>query len=233
MAFRSKKLKRLEGTIDKAKFYQLEDALLLVKRNAVAKFNESVDVAIRLGVDPRKSDQVVRGALVLPEGTGKTVRIAVFATGEKAQAAKDAGADRVGFEDLADEIKSGQCDYDVIIATPDAMKIVGTLGQILGPKGLMPNPKLGTVSADVVQAVKNARAGQVQYRTDKAGIVHCSIGKSSFSEGALKNNLLALLDALSKAKPSASKGIFFRKLCITSTMGVGSVRVDLSILSFK
>ena len=195
-----------------------------------AKFDESIDVAVNLGIDARKSDQLVRGSVVLPRGTGKTVRIAVFAQGENATKAKDAGADIVGFEDLAAEIKAGKMDFDVVIATPDAMRIVGQLGQILGPRGLMPNPKVGTVSPNVAEAVKNAKAGQVQYRTDKGGIVQCTIGRASFGEDALKENLLALVDALNKAKPAASKGIYLKKVALSSTMGVG-VRVDQSTLA--
>jgi len=201
------------------------DALSLVKEAATAKFDESIDIAVNLGVDARKSDQMVRGAVVLPKGIGKTVRVAVFAQGDNVQKAKDAGADIVGFDDLAAEIKAGKMDFDVVIATPDAMRVVGQLGQILGPRGLMPNPKVGTVSPDVAGAVKNAKAGQVQYRTDKGGIVHCTIGRASFAVDDLKENLAALLDALQRAKPASSKGIYFKRLSVSSTMGVG-VRVD-------
>ena len=187
-------------------------------------------MAVNLGIDAKKSDQVVRGSIVLPKGTGKTVRVAVFAQGEKAQAAKAAGADIVGFEDLAAQVKDGKIDFDVVIATPDAMRVVGQLGQILGPRGLMPNPKVGTVTPNVADAVKNAKAGQVQYRTDKAGIVQCTIGRASFTEDALKDNLMALLDALNKARPAGAKGIYVKKVALSSTMGVG-VRVDQATLS--
>jgi large subunit ribosomal protein L1 len=200
-----------------------------VKKAATAKFDESIDVAVNLGVDAKKSDQAVRGSVVLPAGTGKKVRVAVFAQGDKAEAARAAGADIVGMEDLAEKIKAGQMDFDVAIASPDAMRVVGQLGQILGPRGLMPNPKVGTVTPDVATAVKNARAGQVQYRTDKAGIVHCSIGRASFSVDQLRDNLSALVDALNKAKPSGTKGVYLRKLAVSSTMGPG-VRVDLASL---
>ena len=225
MAQISKRTKALRGKIDRDKTYPIADALKLVKEGASAKFNESVDVAINLGIDAKKSDQVVRGSIVLPKGTGKSVRVAVFAQGDKAQAAKDAGADIVGFEDLAAQIKGGKIDFDVAIATPDAMRVVGTLGQILGPRGLMPNPKVGTVTPNVAEAVKNAKAGQVQYRTDKAGIVQCTIGRASFTEDALKENFLALIDALNKARPSNTKGIYLKKVSVSSTMGPG-VRVD-------
>ena len=221
----SKRLKALLGKVDRNKNYALDDALKLVKETASAKFNESVDVAINLGIDARKSDQLVRGSLVLPKGTGKTVRIAVFAQGAAAEAAKAAGADIVGFDDLAALVKEGKMDFDVAIATPDAMKVVGQLGQILGPRGLMPNPKVGTVTPNVAQAVANAKAGQVQYRTDKAGIVQCTIGRASFAVEDLKTNMLALVEALNKAKPSASKGVYLRKVSVSSTMGVG-IRVD-------
>jgi large subunit ribosomal protein L1 len=221
----SKRLKALLGKVDRNKNYALDEALKLVKETASAKFNESVDVAINLGVDARKSDQLVRGSLVLPKGTGKTVRIAVFAQGAAAEAAKAAGADIVGFDDLAALVKEGKMDFDVAIATPDAMKVVGQLGQILGPRGLMPNPKVGTVTPNVAQAVQNAKAGQVQYRTDKAGIVQCTIGRASFAVEDLKTNMLALIEALNKAKPAASKGVYLRKVSVSSTMGVG-VRVD-------
>ncbi len=221
----SKRLKALLAKVDRNKNYALDEALKLVKETASAKFNESVDVAINLGVDARKSDQLVRGSLVLPKGTGKTVRIAVFAQGAAAEAAKAAGADIVGFDDLAALVKEGKMDFDVAIATPDAMKVVGQLGQILGPRGLMPNPKVGTVTPNVAQAVQNAKAGQVQYRTDKAGIVQCTIGRASFAVEDLKTNMLALIEALNKAKPAASKGVYLRKVSVSSTMGVG-VRVD-------
>ena len=225
MANVSKRLRAIKEKIDRNRNYAVVDALQLVKETATAKFDESVDVAINLGVDARKSDQMVRGAVVLPKGIGKTIRVAVFAQGDNAPKAKDAGADIVGFDDLAAEIKGGRMDFDVVIATPDAMRVVGQLGQVLGPRGLMPNPKVGTVSPDVVGAVKNAKAGQVQYRTDKGGIVHCTIGRASFSVDDLKANLVALMDALQRAKPAASKGIYFKRLSVSSTMGVG-VRVD-------
>ena len=225
----SKRLKAIESKVDRNKFYPLEDALILVKECATAKFDESIDVAVQLGIDAKKSDQVVRGAVVLPAGTGKHVRVAVFAQGEKAEQAKAAGAEIVGMEDLAEQIKGGKIDFDILIASPDTMKIVGTLGQVLGPRGLMPNPKVGTVTPDVATAVKNAKAGQVQFRVDKAGIVHASIGRRSFEPAALKSNLLALLEALNKAKPAASKGIYLRKVAVSSTMGAG-VRVDQASL---
>lgn len=225
MAKPSKRVQAMLGKVDRSKAYQLSDALILVKDTATAKFDESVDAVINLGIDARKSDQLVRGALVLPNGTGKTVRVAVFTQGANAEAAKAAGADIVGFEDLAEQIKGGMMDFDVVIATPDAMRIVGQLGQILGPRGLMPNPKVGTVTPDAAQAVKNAKAGQVQYRTDKAGIIHCTIGRASFSIDALKGNFLALVEALNKSKPATSKGIYLKKMSISSTMGVG-IRVD-------
>ena len=201
-----------------------------MKETATAKFDESVDAVINLGIDARKSDQLVRGALVLPKGTGKTKRVAVFAQGAAAEAAKAAGADIVGFDDLAEQVKGGMLDFDIAIATPDAMRIVGALGQVLGPRGLMPNPKVGTVTPDVTTAVKNAKAGQVQYRTDKAGIVHCTIGRASFEVDALKENLLALIDALNKAKPAASKGQYLKKISVSSTMGAG-VRIDQASLA--
>ncbi len=197
----------------------------MVKENATAKFNESIDVAINLGIDAKKSDQTVRGSVVLPAGTGKTVRVAVFAQGDKAQAAKDAGADLVGLDDLAAEIKGGKMDFDVVIATPDTMRVVGQLGQILGPRGLMPNPKVGTVTQDVAAAVRNAKAGQVQYRADKTGIVQCTIGRASFTVDALVENMKALLDAVNKSRPAGIKGIYLKKVSVSSTMGVG-VRVD-------
>jgi large subunit ribosomal protein L1 len=219
----------LRAKIDRSKAYPITDAIKLVKEGASAKFNESVDVAINLGIDAKKSDQTVRGSIVLPKGTGKTVRVAVFAQGDKAQAAKDAGADIVGFEDLAAQVKEGKIDFDVAIATPDAMRVVGQLGQVLGPRGLMPNPKVGTVTPNVADAVKNAKAGQVQYRADKAGIVQCTIGRASFTEEALKENFLALMDALNKSRPSGTKGIYLKKVSVASTMGPG-VRVDQASL---
>jgi len=225
MAKMTKRAKALEGKVDRNKFYPVVDALTLAKTTATAKFNESIDVAINLGIDAKKSDQTVRGSVVMPSGTGKTVRVAVFAQGAKAEEAKAAGADVVGFEDLAERVKGGFMEFDVVIASPDAMRIVGTLGQILGPRGLMPNPKVGTVSADVANAVKNAKAGQVQYRTDKAGIVHATLGRASFEVSALEINLRALVEALQKAKPASSKGVYLRKVSVSSTMGSG-VRVD-------
>jgi large subunit ribosomal protein L1 len=226
----TKKQKGLEGKVDSDKLYPVADALELVKLYATAKFDESIDVAVQLGIDAKKSDQVVRGAVVLPNGTGKTKRVAVFAQGAKAEEAKAAGADIVGMEDLAAEIKAGKMDFDVVIASPDTMRIVGTLGQVLGPRGLMPNPKVGTVTPDVATAVKNAKAGQVQFRVDKAGIVHSTIGRRSFASDKLQGNLVALMDALNKAKPASSKGIFLRKVALSSTMGVGA-RVDVSTIS--
>ena len=221
----SKRFKALIEKVDRDKVYSALDGLNLVKETAKAKFDESVDAAINLGIDSKKSDQAVRGALVLPNGIGKTTRVAVFAQGEAAESAKKAGADIVGFEDLAEQVKKGVMDFDVVIATPDAMRIVGTLGQILGPRGLMPNPKVGTVTPDTEKAVKNAKAGQVQYRTDKAGIIHCTIGRASFSSDQLQENLAALLDEIGKAKPKDVKGVFIKKLSVSSSMGVG-VRVD-------
>lgn len=229
MAKISKRLKALKSKVDRNKNYAIDDAIVMVKESATAKFDESVDISIILGVDPRKSDQVVRGSVVMPCGLGKSVRVAVFAQGALAEAAKAAGADIVGFEDLAAEIKAGKMDFDVVIATPDAMRVVGQLGQILGPRGLMPNPKVGTVTPNVADAIKNAKAGQVQYRTDKAGIIHATIGRASFEAEALKENLLALVDALNKAKPAASKGIYMKKVAVSSTMGIG-VRVDQASL---
>ena len=229
MAHISKRYKALTGKVDRARLYPVQEALKIIKENATAKFNESIDVSINLGIDAKKSDQAVRGSIVLPQGTGKSVRVAVFAQGDKAQQAKDAGADIVGLDDLANEIKGGKMDFDVVIATPDAMRVVGQLGQILGPRGLMPNPKVGTVAQDVVQAVKNAKAGQVQYRTDKAGIVQCTIGRASFTVEALAENLKALVDAVNRSKPPTSKGIFLRKLSLSSTMGAG-VRIDQASL---
>jgi large subunit ribosomal protein L1 len=226
----SKRAKLIKAKVDRTKVYPFDNAVTLIKELATAKFNESIDVAVQLGVDAKKSDQVVRGSVVLPAGTGKSVRVAVFASGEKAEQAKAAGAEVVGMEDLAEQIKAGNMPFDVVIASPDTMRIVGTLGQILGPRGLMPNPKVGTVTADVATAVKNAKAGQVQYRTDKAGIVHATIGRKSFTDADLKLNLVALLDALSKAKPASSKGVYLRKVSLSSTMG-GGVRVDQASLS--
>jgi len=230
MSTASKRLRAIKEKIDRNRNYPVVEALQLIKESATAKFDESIDIAVNLGVDARKSDQMVRGSVVLPKGIGKTVRVAVFAQGDNVQKAKDAGADIVGFEDLAAEIKAGKMDFDVVIATPDAMRVVGQLGQVLGPRGLMPNPKVGTVSADVVTAVKNAKAGQVQYRTDKGGIVHCTIGRASFAVDDLKENLAALMDALQRAKPANSKGIYFKRLSVSSTMGAG-VRVDQTSLA--
>ncbi len=230
MANVSKRYKAVRAKVNRDKLYALNEALQLVKENATAKFNEAVDVALNLGIDAKKSDQNVRGSVVLPQGTGKTVRVAVFAQGEKAQQAKDAGADLVGFDDLAAEIKGGKMDFDVVIATPDAMRVVGQLGQVLGPRGLMPNPKVGTVTQDVTLAVKNAKAGQVQYRADKAGIVQCTIGRASFTVEALEENIRALVDAVNKARPAGTKGIYLKKVAISSTMGPG-VRVDQSSFS--
>ena len=223
----SKRMKAIYEKVDRTKAYTLDEALGLIKQVASAKFDESVDVAVNLGVDARKSDQNVRGATVLPAGTGKTVRVAVFAEGENAEKAKAAGADIVGFDDLAAKIKAGEMDFDVCIATPDAMRVVGQLGQILGPRGLMPNPKVGTVTADVAKAVQNAKAGQVQYRIDKAGIIHCSIGKASFEPSALKENLNALMGALQKAKPSTAKGTYIKRVTVSTTMGPG-IGVDVA-----
>ena len=224
-----KRMKALATQIIQGRYYPLDDALMLLKGTASAKFDESVDVAINLGIDAKKSDQNVRGSAVLPRGTGKTVRVAVFAEGAAAEAAKKAGADIVGFQDLADQIKAGNINFDVVIAAPDAMRVVGQLGQILGPRGLMPNPKVGTVTPNVAKAVENAKAGQVQFRTDKAGILHCPIGKASFGADALKENLTALLAAVNKAKPSTAKGVYLKKLTLSTTMGPG-VRVDTTTL---
>lgn len=229
MAARTKRNRAIREAIDRTRQYPLDEALSVLKDLSKVKFTESVDVAVRLGIDPRKSDQVVRGSTVLPHGTGKSVRVAVFAQGENAEKAEAAGADIVGFEDLAETIKGGTIDFDVCIATPDAMRVVGRLGQVLGPRGLMPNPKVGTVTTDVEQAVKNAKAGQVQFRTDKGGIVHSTIGKADFETDALKNNLRALVQELVKAKPAAAKGQYLRKIAISTTMGPG-LTVDSSTL---
>jgi large subunit ribosomal protein L1 len=226
----TKRAKALAGLVKIDQLYTIDQALELVKKTATAKFDESVDVAINLGIDVRKSDQVVRGAVVLPRGTGKSVRVAVFTQGANAEAAKAAGADIVGFDDLAAKIKEGFMDFDVVIASPDAMKVVGPLGQILGPRGLMPNPKVGTVTPNVADAVKNAKAGQVQYRADKGGIVQSTIGRASFAPDALKENLIALVAAVNKSKPATSKGIYLRKMSLSSTMGVG-IRVDHATLN--
>jgi len=227
MAKDSKRYTAVRGKVDREKLYPMADALKVIKENATAKFNESIDVSINLGIDAKKSDQTVRGAIVLPKGTGKDKRVAVFAQGENATKAKEAGADIVGFDDLAAEIKGGKMDFDVVIATPDAMRVVGALGQILGPRGLMPNPKVGTVTQDVAGAVKNAKAGQVQYRTDKAGIVQCTIGRASFTVEALEENMKALVEAVNKSRPPTAKGVYLKKISVSSTMGAG-VRVDQS-----
>ena len=230
MAKLTKKQKALQAKVVSQKLYPLQEALALAKETATAKFDESIDIAVNLGVDARKSDQVVRGSVVLPAGTGKTVRVAVFAQGDKAEAAKAAGADVVGFDDLAADVKAGKLDFDIVIATPDAMRIVGQLGQILGPRGLMPNPKVGTVTMDVTTAVNNAKAGQVQFRVDKAGIVHATLGRASFTVEQLETNFKALIDALSKAKPASSKGQYLKKIAVSATMGPG-VRVDQASLA--
>lgn len=230
MAKLSKRTQAIAAKVDRTKLYPLGDALKLIKEVATAKFDESIDVSVQLGIDAKKSDQVVRGSVVLPAGTGKTVRVAVFAQGEKAEQARAAGADIVGMEDLAEQIKAGNLNFDIVIASPDTMRIVGQLGQILGPRGLMPNPKVGTVTPDVATAVKNARAGQVQYRADKAGIVHATIGRASFEVESLQSNLLALIEALNKARPATSKGIYLRKLSVSSTMGAG-LKVDQASLA--
>jgi len=223
MAKLSKRAKLIKEKVDPTKIYEVEAAFSLLSECATVKFDEAVDVAINLGVDPRKSDQVVRSSTVLPNGTGKTVRVAVFAQGENAEKAKAAGADVVGFDDLAEQIQGGDLAFDVVIAAPDAMRVVGKLGTILGPRGLMPNPKVGTVTPDVEGAVKNAKAGQVRYRTDKAGIIHCSIGKASFENGALKENLVALLTDLIRIKPTSAKGVYLKKVSVSTTMGAGVV----------
>jgi large subunit ribosomal protein L1 len=230
MAKLTKKAKGFQSKVETTKLYPIADAIALVQSCATAKFDESIDVAVQLGIDAKKSDQVVRGAVVLPNGTGKTKRVAVFAQGAKADEAKAAGADVVGMDDLAAEVKSGVINFDIVIAAPDAMRVVGQLGQILGPRGLMPNPKVGTVTADVATAVKNAKAGQVQFRVDKSGIIHSTIGRRSFEAEKLKGNLSALLEALTKSKPASSKGVYLRKMAVSSTMGVG-VRVDIASMS--
>ena len=230
MAKQTKYAKAIAGKVDRATAYPIDEALTLVKECARAKFTESVDVSVNLGIDPKKSDQVVRGSTVLPNGTGKSVRVAVFAQGENAEKAQAAGADIVGFEDLAETIKGGQIDFDVLIATPDAMRLVGQLGKVLGPRGLMPNPKVGTVTPDVASAVSNAKSGQVSYRVDKAGIIHCSIGLVDFEVNTLKENLAALVADLNKAKPSSAKGVYMKKLTVSSTMGPGVV-VDQATLN--
>ena len=229
MAKVSKRLKALRSSIEANKLYAIDEAIALVKKAATAKFDESVDVSFNLGVDPRKSDQVIRGSVVLPKGTGKTTRVAVFTQGANAEAAKAAGADLVGMEDLAEAVKKGEMNFDVVIASPDAMRVVGQLGQVLGPRGLMPNPKVGTVTPNVAEAVKNAKSGQIRYRNDKNGIIHTTIGKADFSPEQLKENLQALLAALTKAKPTTAKGIFIKKVSISTTMGAG-VAVDQASL---
>jgi large subunit ribosomal protein L1 len=229
MAALGKRSRAIREKLEAGKAYSVDEALTFVKENATAKFVESIDVSVNLGVDPRKSDQVVRSSTVLPHGTGKTVRVAVFAQGANADAAKDAGADIVGFDDLAEDIKKGNMDFDVVIATPDAMRVVGQLGQVLGPRGLMPNPKVGTVTPNVAEAVKNAKAGQVRYRTDKAGIIHAPIGNVNFEVDALRANLQALLDDLNKLKPSSAKGTYIKRISVSSTMGAG-ITVDKSFL---
>ena len=226
----SKRVKAIQSKVDRNKFYPLDEALSLVKECATAKFDESIDVAVQLGIDAKKSDQVVRGAVVLPAGTGKHVRVAVFAQGEKAEQAKAAGAEIVGMEDLAEQIKAGKIDFDILIASPDTMKIVGTLGQVLGPRGLMPNPKVGTVTPDVATAVKNAKSGQARFRNDKNGIIHASVGLLGFEPKALKENVEALIADVKKLKPAASKGVFLKKISVSSTMGPG-LSIDQSSLS--
>jgi large subunit ribosomal protein L1 len=230
MAKVSKRYAAIAGKADSRKLLAADAAIDLVKECATAKFDESIDVAVQLGVDAKKSDQVVRGSVVLPNGTGKTKRVAVFTQGPKAEEARAAGADVVGMDDLAERVKKGDMPFDVVIASPDAMRVVGTLGQILGPRGLMPNPKVGTVTPDVATAVRNAKAGQVQFRIDKAGIVHATIGRRSFETGKLKQNLAALVEALNKAKPAAAKGVYLRKVAVSSTMGIG-VRVDTTSIA--
>ncbi len=230
MAKLTKRQKALQGKVETTKLYAFDEAIAIIKEAANAKFDESIDVAVQLGVDAKKSDQVVRGAVVMPNGTGKTKRVAVSAQGAKAEEAKAAGADVVGMEDLAEQVKAGNINFDVVIASPDTMRIVGTLGTVLGPRGLMPNPKVGTVTPDVATAVKNAKAGQVQFRVDKAGIIHGTIGRRSFDDDKLKGNLGALLDALNKLKPASSKGVYLKKVAVSSTMGVG-VRVDVGTIT--
>lgn len=231
MAKLSKKQRAIAEKLDRTRNYSVEEAVSLIAEFASAKFSESIDVSVNLGVDPRKSDQVVRGSTLLPNGSGKTVRVAVFAQGENATKAQEAGADIVGFDDLAENIQAGNMDFDVVIATPDAMRVVGKLGQVLGPRGLMPNPKVGTVTADVATAVKNAKAGQVRYRTDKNGIIHGAIGKVGFEADAITGNLEALLADLKKAKPASSKGVYIQKVMLSSTMGPG-VQIDHGSLKF-
>ena len=229
MSTRSRRVREFRDKVDRDSAQPIDNALSLVKELATAKFTESVDVSVNLGVDPRKSDQVVRGSTVLPNGSGKQVRVAVFAQGKSADAATEAGADLVGLDDLAEQVKKGELNFDVVVAAPDAMRVVGGLGKILGPRGLMPNPKVGTVTPDVGEAVRKAKAGQVQYRTDKAGIIHCSIGTVKFEVAALRENLEALIGDLQKSKPSASKGVYLRRITVSSTMGPG-VPVDKASL---
>lgn len=229
MAKRSKRYREMAAKVDSEKLYPVEEALSLLKDFSPTRFPESVDVSVNLGVDPRKSDQVVRGSVVMPNGTGKTARVAVFAQGAAADAAREAGADLVGMEDLAEQVEAGNMDFDVVVAAPDAMRVVGKLGRVLGPRGLMPNPKVGTVTVDVAGAVRNAKAGQVQYRTDRAGIIHCSIGKVGFEVGALRQNLDALLGDLNRIKPGSAKGIYMKKVTLSTTMGPG-VGIDKSSL---
>jgi len=228
MAKLSKRVKAINEKIDRDKLYPIEEALALLKEVSKVKFNESVDISVNLGVDPKKSDQVVRGATVLPNGSGKEVRVAVFTDGDNAKAATEAGADIVGMDDLADEVKKGNMDFDVVIASPDAMRVVGQLGQILGPRGLMPNPKVGTVTPNVAEAVKNAKSGQVRYRVDKAGIIHCSVGTVKFDVQQLKENIDGLVADLVKAKPTAAKGVYLKKISVSTTMGPG-LNVDQSV----
>ena len=223
----SKRMRAIQSKVEFGKVYQVQDALALLKEMPLAKFRESVDLSVNLGVDPRKSDQAIRGSVVLPKGTGREIRVAVFTGGNNADAATKAGADIVGLEDLAEQVKAGEMNFDIVIATPDAMRVVGQLGQVLGPRGLMPNPKDGTVTTDVATAVKNAKSGQVRYRTEKGGIIHCSIGKIDFSESDLRENLEAILGALRKAKPNSAKGVYFKKVTLSSTMGPG-LQVDVS-----
>ena len=229
MAKLSKRIKGFLESIDQSKVYNMQEAFKIIKENSKVKFNESVDVSINLGIDAKKSDQNVRGSLVLPNGTGKSVKVAVFCEGDDAKAAKESGADVIGMEDLAENIKKGQINFDILIATPDTMKMVGPLGQILGPKGLMPNPKTGTVSKDVAKAVKNAKSGQVQYRTDKAGIIHCSIGKVDFSEQMLEENLSSLIAELNRVNPASAKGKYLKKISVSSSMGL-SLNLDQGLL---
>ena len=229
MAKLTKRMKAIKAAVDSTKAYEINEAVALLKQLATAKFGESVDVAVNLGIDARKSDQNVRGATVLPHGTGRSVRVAVFTQGANAEAAKEAGADLVGMEDLADQVKKGEMNFDVVIASPDAMRVVGQLGQILGPRGLMPNPKVGTVTPNVAEAVKNAKSGQVRYRNDKNGIIHTTIGKANFEADQIKENLQALLAALNKAKPSTAKGVYIKKVSLSTTMGAG-VEIDQSSL---